>query len=549
MLLFAIAAVLMRGLGGDALIDPDEGRNAAVGAAMAETGDWIIPHYDGLPYLDKPVVFFAAVGTTTALLGRNELAARLPALLFTLATAVLVYLLGRRLYDQRTALLASVVMLSCPLIVAFSRIVIFDAAMMFWVAASLCGLYLALEEQSAAGALAAWAAAGLAVLTKGPVGLVLPLLVALAHAMACGRPLKHTRPLAGCLLLTAVVFPWFLAVTLEHPEFPHYALIRESLERVATDRMQRTGPVYYFAVLLAGGAFPWITIAAVSRATIANWWTDRRGNRAPETFLLLWIIVPLLFFSISQSKRPGYILPVFPAVALLSAHLALTSPHALRTAAAVTGLAAAAVALTGLIGADAIAAGIDANYTELAAIIPETAIRLSTGFAAVAVLAFAGWWKTSTDAAVVAMVSVVLVVAVVGGPVVSAVAEQRSSRALARAIAATEEGSGRPLRVVAVNSLPASLPFYRRGRIVVASDGAHAIRSNYIQDYSERLMSVPDSPLRPTRWWTEALVRCRVPTVFVADRRDTGVTDRLAEALSRIEGAPGRYVAYGPCGI
>lgn len=548
-LLFVITAVLMRGLAGDALIDPDEGRNAAIGAAMGERGDWIIPQYNGLPYLDKPVVFFAAVGTTTALLGRSEVAARLPALLFTLATAALVYLLGRRLYDQRTALLAAVVLLSCPLVVAFSRIVIFDAAMMFWVAASLTGLYLALEEQSAAGALAAWAAAGLAVLTKGPVGLLLPVLVGVGHAIACGRPLRNTRALAGGLLLTAVVLPWFLAVTLAHPEFPHYALIRETLERVATDRMQRTGPVYYFVLLLAGGAFPWITIAAVSRKTIAQWWMERRGNRAPETFLLLWILLPFLFFTVSQSKRPGYILPVFPALALLTAHLALTTRHALRAAVAVTGLVAAAVAFAGLVGADTIASRVDEGYTDLAAIIPMTARRLCAGFAAVALLALAAWWRRSSDAAVLAMVSVVLVVAVVGGPVIGAVAEYRSSRELARAIATTEKRIGRHVRVVAVDSLPASLPFYRSGPVLVSSEGARAIRSNYIQDYSDRLMSVPDSPLRPARWWTGAMTRCRVPTVFVADRRDTAVTERLARGLRRIEGGPGRYVAYGPCGI
>lgn len=541
-----VVVCLCRGLGSVALIDPDEGRNAAVGAAMAASGNWVVPHYNALPYLDKPVVLFATIAASTVLLGRTELAARLPSLLFTLATAFLLLAFGHRLFDLETGVLAAVVLLSCPLVFAFARIVIFDAVMMFWVTASLVGLYLALEEDSAAGAVAAWAGAGVAVLTKGPVGLVLPLLVGLAHSWAVARPLRRTRPVLGVLVFAAVVAPWFATVTAAHPEFPHYAFVRETFERVATDSMRRTGPPYYFVAVLVLGALPWIGVPLAAPQELRRWWRQRRRGTASLAYLMLCVLVPLAFFTLSQSKRAGYILPVFPALALAIAHLVVSAPGALRHALTAAAVLAAALGLAGLAGAGLIGARIDPAYVELVRVVPGAARACGAGLCATALLALWARHARRIGPAVAALTAFVLVPAVAGGPILAAVAEHRSTRALATAIRAAQGEASDAGEVVAIAILPPSLPFYLDRDVMVTTDDGSAVRSNYVEEYVDRLRKRHDSPLRPQGWWRDAARSCRRPTVFVVRTTDTLVVEALARQLPRVPAA-GRYAAYGPC--
>jgi 4-amino-4-deoxy-L-arabinose transferase-like glycosyltransferase len=538
---------LGRGLGSVALIDPDEGRNAAVGAEMAASGNWVVPHYNGLPYLDKPVLLFAAIGISTVVLGRSELAARLPALVFTLATAVLLILLGRQLYSTDTGALAAVVLLSCPLVLAFARIVIFDAVMMFWMTASLAGLYLALEEDSTTGAALAWAAAGAGVLTKGPVGLALPVLVGLAHCLVSGRSPRRARTGTGLLVFAAVVGPWFAAVVCAHPEFAHYAFVRETFERVATDRMERTAPFYTFIVLLLAGALPWIIVPLCAPARVAGWWRTRREETSRESYLLLWIFVPIAFFTLSQSKRLGYILPVFPAVALLTAHLSLSAPRAVRHAVSVTAAAALIIGLIGLGAGSWIAGLVDPSYETLPAIVAGAARRCGAGLLLVAALGL--WARRSGHSAhaVAVLVAFIVVPALSGHPVLAAIAEQRSARELAAAIEAVDTESEAAVRVVAIARVPPSLPFYLGRAVLIATDDGTAIRSNYVQEYLDELRQQPGSTLRAGGWWREAAAACSEPTIFVTHRKNSDVVSELEGAMPPIA-ASGRYAAFGPCG-
>ncbi len=132
--LLLLAAVLALGfdLGGYPLFDPDEGRNAEVAREMAETNDFVLPHLDGLPYLDKPIVYFAAAAVTMKVLGPNETAARLPALLFTIATLVVVVRFARRRWGADTGWLAGLALATMPLVLAYARTTIFDSALAFW---------------------------------------------------------------------------------------------------------------------------------------------------------------------------------------------------------------------------------------------------------------------------------------------------------------------------------------------------------------------------------------------------------------------------------
>ena len=186
------AIVLAINLGAYPLLDPDEGRNGEVGREMASTNDYVMPRLDGLPYLDKPIVYFAAEAAVMEVAGPTEFAARFPAWLFTAATALLLAWFATRVGINAPA--AAIMFLSMPLTIAFARTVIFDSALAFFITAALIAFYL--ERPSVA-----WAAMALGVITKGPVALAIPLMVAIPYAV--WRKRARTLPVASATLVSA----------------------------------------------------------------------------------------------------------------------------------------------------------------------------------------------------------------------------------------------------------------------------------------------------------------------------------------------------------
>ena len=232
-LLFAWAMALFTlfyGTGSVALMDPDEGRNGEVAREMVDRGDYLIPYFNQLPYLDKPVLFFAAAAASVKTLGATEFAVRLPSVLFTLATIAVVFAFARHYFGHASATQAGLILATSPLVLVFSHVVIFDATMMFWVSLSVIAFHVGWQHKGIGWRVLGWAAAGFAVLTKGPVGLVLPLLISIAEALVCRDRLRHLFHPAGIAAFVLVVAPWFFYVVHHHPEFPHYAFVRETVE-------------------------------------------------------------------------------------------------------------------------------------------------------------------------------------------------------------------------------------------------------------------------------------------------------------------------------
>jgi 4-amino-4-deoxy-L-arabinose transferase-like glycosyltransferase len=342
------APIFIAGLGATGLGEPDEGRNAEVGREMLETKDFVTPHLNGAVYLDKPPVFFWAVAASVALLGVNETAARLPSALSAVAGIVITVWFARRWFGERVAWLSGVLLATMPLYVVFGRLVIFDMMLLVCTATATILFFEAMESDRPrpGPALLGFAAAGVGTITKGPVALVVPLLVAVSWAAVSRRfaLLKRLRAGSGLLVYLALVLPWALLVESRNPGFLSYALLGENLARMTANPYETTRPFYFYAHILAPGLFPWIVLAAVEG--IALLLRRVRGVAAAEPpapdaraarFVALWLGVLIVFFSAISSKRPSYMLPCAIPVAILAARLvvrgAATEPARSRRAA------------------------------------------------------------------------------------------------------------------------------------------------------------------------------------------------------------------------
>lgn len=531
-LLAAAALALAWNLGGHRFLDPDEGRNAEVAREMAATNDYVVPHLDGLPYLDKPVLYFAAAAVTMEALGPGETAARLPALLATLATIVLVVWFARRRWGNAAGWVAGLALATMPMVAAYARTTIFDSTLsLFTTAAIVCFV---VERP-----VLAWAAIGAGGLTKGPIAILIPLAALIPYVLLTGLPLRRLFPWRGLLAFALVALPWFFAVTARIPEFPHYAFVRETFERVTTRGFHRTAPFWYYLPILPVAAFPWI-VPALSRlrAGGVRWtWLARKVNvNAHEPLLLAtWVLGPLAFFTLNQSKLPQYVLPLMPAFALAAA-------RSLTRDAVSSGwktYVACAVAFSAALGSVTLwlPRSIPLTPSEQAAI-PFAARALAVVLLASAALVAWGARRASLDLTATGYAIVVMALPFAVTGLLRAVGDDRSAYGLATAV--RDRGA-----IVAVAAYPPSLPFYLGRPVPVATAHARELTSNFIADYADHYRTVSGSPLLPADAWRDRLARCPEPTVFVTRAGDRDARATLSSLPLLF--ADGHYAAYGPC--
>jgi 4-amino-4-deoxy-L-arabinose transferase-like glycosyltransferase len=504
---------------------------------MAHSNDYVVPHLDGLPYLDKPIVYFAAAAAMMELFGPTEAAARLPAYLATLATIGLLVWFARRRWGEEAGWLAGLAYATMVLPLAYARTAIFDSTLTLCTTAAI--VWFADERP-----VAAWAAMAAGALTKGPIAIAIPLLALVSHALAIGTPVRRLFPWRGLALFGAIALPWFIVVSIRHPDFPGYVFLRETLERVTTRSFHRTAPFWYYLPIVPLAAFPWIVPALARVKHFRATWEARRDLAASEPLLLTcWIIVPLVFLSLNQSKLPQYVLPLIPALALSATRNLVTggSHTAARVYAGVSGVAGLAlVALTRWLPAP-----ISLTAAEKAAV-PPTAVALGIVVLCSAVLVGLGALTRRPRTTIFGYAVVVMAIPLLSGRLLVAVGEDRSSAAVASATAAALERSGGTGTVLGVLAYPPSLPFYLGRPIAVATETGRELTSNYIADNVERFRSIPGSPLLPAGYWREALARCSMPTVFLTGAGHREARATLAAALPLLA-ADDHYAAYGPC--
>ncbi|QWD62473.1 glycosyltransferase family 39 protein [Polynucleobacter sp. MWH-UH25E] len=302
------------------LIPSDEGRYAEMAREMLVTGDWVTPRYNGYKYFEKPPLQIWATATTFHLFGIGDWQARFWTALTGFLTILAIGFTGAKIYNARAGWLAAVVLASSPMWVTSGHFNSLDMGLSAFLVAALCSLLIAQTSQTQSSCRnwmwACWIFMALATLSKGLIGAAIPAMVFVIYSISAWdwKIWTRLRLFSGLILFLVITAPWFILVAQRNPEFLEFFFIHEHLQRFTQDAHSRTGPIYYFVPLLLIGLLPWI---AQLPGSIAQAWQERSRTFSCGWLLSCWFIVIFVFFSISHSKLPGYIIPIFPALALL----------------------------------------------------------------------------------------------------------------------------------------------------------------------------------------------------------------------------------------
>lgn len=314
---FAVAAlVLSFQLGVRGLNEPDEGRYASVAWEMVRSGNWLEPHFQGLMHMAKPPLTQWLMAASFLLFGAHEWSARLVPALAALGTVLLTRSLAATWYGPGRALETALILVTAPLFFIVAHIADINMLLTFWVTLGFWAWIRWQEEGRPHQRLLLYAAFAAAFLTKGPVGCILILFAALAFRLAGGdcMPRRRTWWWPGALFAGAVGLSWYLAVIARHPDLLDYFLRYELFDRVFTNVHKRGEPFWFFWLVLPAGFLPWLPLLAPLL----------RGGRArlraayPAAPLLLFLGLLLAFFTLARSKLATYVVPAYPALALLA---------------------------------------------------------------------------------------------------------------------------------------------------------------------------------------------------------------------------------------
>ncbi|PWK45848.1 lipid IV(A) 4-amino-4-deoxy-L-arabinosyltransferase [Pseudomonas sp. B21-040] len=300
---------------------PDEPRYAQISQEMLLSGNWVAPHFMGIRYFEKPIAGYWMIAIGQAVFGDNLFGVRIASALSTGLSVWLTYLIARRLWsDPRKSAACALLYMSFGLIAGQAGYANLDPQFTFWVNLSLVALWFALDGQTPRSKVGAWAmlgfACGMGFMTKGFLAWLLPVLIALPYMLWQRRMGELVRYGSLAVLVAVVVcLPWVLAIHHREPDFWRFFFWNEHVRRFAADDAQHARPWWFYLPLLVVSSLPW---AALLPTTFINAWKHKR--QPVVGFLLLWLLLPLAFFSLSSGKLPTYIMPCLLPLALLMGH-------------------------------------------------------------------------------------------------------------------------------------------------------------------------------------------------------------------------------------
>lgn len=311
------------GLNSFGLTGADEPRYAQIAREMLARHDWITPVLGGKPWLEKPVLYYWEALIAYRIFGVSDWASRLPSAFDATLMVLAIYFFLRR-YRPGFELDGALMAASSAGIVGFARAASTDMPLTAALCLALLAWYAWYESQRKIYLAIFYAFVALGTLAKGPVALFLAAAIVLIFTLLTrdARTLWRTLWIPGILVFCAIALPWYIAVQVRNPDFFRIFILQHNLARFGTNLYHHRQPFWYYAPVALLALLPWtIFVAEAGLESFRLWWPDRKqGAHSPQAldlFLLVWLLFPVLFFSLSASKLPGYILPALPPAAIL----------------------------------------------------------------------------------------------------------------------------------------------------------------------------------------------------------------------------------------
>ena len=447
------------------LIGADEPRYAQVAREMLARHDWITPTLGGKAWLEKPPLYYWQAMLAYSIFGVSDWAARLPSAVDATLMVVATYLFLKR-FRPGFQLDGALMTASGAGVIGFARAASTDMPLAAMFTIAMLAWYAWYESESHRYLALFYCFLAFGMLAKGPVAPVLAAIIIVIFAVAKNdyRLVWSTLWIPGVVLFCALVLPWYIAVQVKDPEFFRIFILEHNVARFGTNLYRHKEPFWYYVPVALLGLIPWTVFVAASLVeTIRVWWAERREMLESEdglnAFLVIWLVVPVIFFSFSQSKLPGYILPALPAGTLLLAE------YVRRRVADGEPPTIFSIALHSIVAASSIVPALMIQYIVMQHRLPwGRAATISFGFAAVLAIAIASTLRIKLGLGTlrfVTLVPVVLAVAAVlrlGSP---ALDSTLSVRPLANEISHLEN-KPLPLAVSGVSrEIEFGLAFYR----------------------------------------------------------------------------------------
>jgi len=322
------AFLFFYGLGQFGLIGADEPRYAQVAREMLDRHDWVTPVLGGHAWLEKPPLYYWQAMLAYSVFEVSDVAARVPAALDATMLVIAVYLFFRR-FRRGVELDAALITASCAGVIGYAHAASMDMALAAAFGVGMVAWWSWREGGERIYLALFYLCMALGMLAKGPVAPLLAAAVIVMFAVATRefRLVIRTLWLPGIVLFCAVALPWYLAVQMRNPQFFRVFILQHNLARFSSDLYHHRQPFWFYLPVTALAMVPWIVfVMAAFVESVRIWWAERKSvSTEPDLELQFrvlaccWLVVPVVFFSLSQSKLPGYILPVVPAGAVLLA--------------------------------------------------------------------------------------------------------------------------------------------------------------------------------------------------------------------------------------
>lgn len=328
-LLVVVAVVFFYKLGSYPLFDLDEPRYAEAAREMLERGNWITPYFNYELRFDKPVFFYWLIALAYQWFGLSEFSARFFSAVMASGTVFITYAFGRHWISRNFGLCSALILATSVMFIGIARMSITDMTLTTWMTATTLCLFMA-AHKNLKWWLAAGFFAGLGVLTKGPVGIVVPGAIFTLYTLLIGDfkrcLLNRWLPLALAICL-AVALPWYILAYQQNGHIFLDALFLHNVTRYADVVSGHKQPFYFYALVLVAGFFPWTAFLPAAVQRLVSLAKNHRSNVATQNFQYLmplyagvWALFVFVFFSMGNTKLLTYILPLFPALALFTAN-------------------------------------------------------------------------------------------------------------------------------------------------------------------------------------------------------------------------------------